>query len=86
MRGQLIDLFTDYQARVRVVYVEASAKHLARQNANREKVVPAAVIRAMMDRWEVPSVVEADGVEWWVDGEMVGWEKSANTEILTSSE
>ena len=69
IRGQLFNLFTDDQARVRIIYVEASMSKLHRQNKDRAEGVPGAAISRMMDRWEVPTAIEADAVEWWVDGE-----------------
>ena len=69
IRGQLVNLFTDYHARVRIIYVEASVSKLHRQNRDRTEAVPGAAISRMMDRWEVPTVIEADAVEWWIDGE-----------------
>lgn len=67
IRTQLVDLFTNYHARVRIVYVEASADSLYAQNATRKVTVPAAAIQKMMLRWEIPSPIEADEVEWWID-------------------
>jgi predicted kinase len=69
IRGQLIDLFTSYHARIRIVYVETSAENLFRQNKTRAEAVPASAIERMMHRWEVPSQIEAQRVEWWIDGE-----------------
>ena len=71
LRDQLVDLFTDYQARIRIVYVEEEVKSLYRNNANRSDAVPPRDIMGMMDRWEVPTPVEGDRVEWWVNGEQV---------------
>jgi putative nucleotidyltransferase with HDIG domain len=61
-RGPLIDLLADYKARVRVVYVEVPAETLFAQNKAREAAVPAAVIKRMTERWEVPTLVEAHEV------------------------
>ena len=72
VRGQLVDLFTAYHARVRVVYVEASRERLFEQNRQRERGVPEAAVMRMMDRWEVPDVTEADAVEWWLEGKRAG--------------
>ena len=69
IRGQLVNLFTDYHARVRIIYVEASVSKLHCQNKDRAEAVPGAAISRMMDRWEIPTAIEADAVEWWVDGE-----------------
>jgi predicted kinase len=67
-RTRLIELFASYNARIRIVYVEASAPTLELQNRNRESAVPAGAVAAMMDRWELPSPIEADEVQWWIDG------------------
>jgi predicted kinase len=71
IRGQLVDLFTDYRARVRIVYVEEEMQSLYQNNANRSAAVPPRAIMEMMDRWEVPAPLEADRVEWWISGERV---------------
>ncbi len=71
IRGQLIDLFAGYYARVRIVYVESPTSALYRQNQSREAAVPAGAIREMMDRWELPNPVEADAVEYWVEGKRI---------------
>jgi len=71
IRRQLIDLFTDYQARTRIVYVESHPSFLFKRNADRPAAVPAGVILRMMDHWELPSPIEADEVQWWVDGQQI---------------
>lgn len=63
-RAQLVELFTGYRARVRIVYVEATVREQARRNRARAAVVPAHVIDGMLDSWEVPTVLEAQAVEW----------------------
>ncbi|HLK67528.1 MAG TPA: AAA family ATPase [Bryobacteraceae bacterium] len=69
VRRQLVDLFTAYHARVRIVYVEAIPERLFEQNRNRTRPVNEAALLHMMERWEVPDVTEGDRVEWWVNGE-----------------
>jgi predicted kinase len=68
LRAQLISLFTDYNARVRIVYREVPAARQYDQNRERAAtaVVPAAVIERMLDRWTVPTVLEAHRVDWIV--------------------
>jgi predicted kinase len=68
LRAQLIDLLTAYRAQVRIVYVETSPDALFRQNRERSNPVPAAAIERMLDRWQVPSPIEAQEVEYWIDG------------------
>ncbi len=62
-RGPLLSLLFDYGARIRVAYVEAPASLLFAQNRARAAVVPEAVIRSMMERWEIPGLDEAHMVE-----------------------
>lgn len=71
LRGQLIDLFTAYHARIQIVYVETSPDVLFKQNRERINRVPAAAIERMLDRWQIPSPIEAQTVEFWIDGKQV---------------
>jgi len=66
MRAQVIQLMTDYNARVRLVYVEAPAGVLFMQNRSRERVVPAAVMERLLGKWEVPDPSEAHEVVYCV--------------------
>lgn len=59
VRGGVIDLCAAYKARVRIVYCEASAERLWAQNREREHAVPERVIRRLLDRWNVPELIEA---------------------------
>jgi predicted kinase len=67
VRTQCVQLFADYHARIRVVYVEASEERLLRQNRQRQAPVPEAVLERLLDRWEVPDQTEAHSVEWVVE-------------------
>lgn len=64
IRARQIDLFADYNARIRIVYVEASRERLLRQNREREEMVPEAVIERMTRNWEVPNLTEAHAVDY----------------------
>jgi putative nucleotidyltransferase with HDIG domain len=57
-RQRWIDLFTDYRARVEIVYIEPPFKQILSQNARRTNPVPEAVIRRLADRCEVPTWME----------------------------
>ena len=59
LRRQLIDLFVDYRARVRVVYVETSVAEQLRRNRQRESPVPETVLTGLRQRLEVPDLTEA---------------------------
>ena len=66
MRSRWISLFTDYNARVRIVYIEVPFKVLKKQNANRTFKVPDQVIDKMLGRLEMPTVKEAHDLEFVV--------------------
>lgn len=65
LRGPLIELFTAYQARVRLVYVEAPRERLLAQNRTREAALPDAAMERLLERWDVADRTEATRVEWW---------------------
>lgn len=56
-------LFADYDARIRIVYVEVPEATLRAQNRSRKKPVPDRVIDALLEKWEVPDLTEAHAVE-----------------------
>jgi len=64
IRELSVNLFAAYNARVRIVYVEAPEARLYEQNRERADAVPAEVIRKLTARWEVPDLTEAHRVEW----------------------
>ncbi len=68
IREQLISLFTAYNARIRIVYVEGTADVIARRNLNRKNPVPANVMKKLLNRWTVPNMVEAHAVEVVLSG------------------
>jgi len=69
IRDQLIALFNDYGARVRIVYVEASETHIRSRNRARESPVPSRVIDKLLERWTVPTTVEAHEIVCHVDAD-----------------
>ena len=72
-RRHWIDLFTDYEARIRIVHVEAPEPVLRARNRERTNPVPEAVIDRMLTRWQVPDLTEAPRVDWvGGKGTMVG--------------
>jgi predicted kinase len=58
LRGQCIQLFSDYRARIHIVYLEASEERLLSQNCQRQTPVPHTVMERLLDRWEVPDGTE----------------------------
>ncbi len=64
LRKPLRELFFDYKARLRIVYVDAPWDELQRRNRERERAVPEAVLGKLLDRWEVPDATEAHEVTW----------------------
>lgn len=63
IRGNCIDLFADYNARVRIVHLGAPPDELAARNRQRAHPVPDKAIARMLERWEVPDLSEAHEVE-----------------------
>ncbi|AOM76222.1 poly(A) polymerase [Pedobacter steynii] len=64
MRMQLIDLFSTYKARVRIVYIETPYDNLYRQNSGREAVVPGQVLEKLINKLEIPAAWEAHSVSY----------------------
>ena len=64
LRGEWIDLFAAYGARVRIVYVEVPRARLRDAEPRAAPPVPGAVIERMLDRWEVPDLTEAHQVQF----------------------
>ena len=61
-RMPLLQLFRDYNARVRIVSLEAHPDDQHHQNRDREAVVPQPVIDRMVRRWQAPDRREAHEV------------------------
>ena len=59
IRGTCIDLFARYNARIRIVTVEAPPTVLREQNKRRPNPVPSGAISKMLRRWEYPDLTEA---------------------------
>ncbi len=66
LRERLVRLFTSYQAKIRIVYLEASWEELLKRNRNRTAKVPEKILDRMRDRLEVPKIIEAHEVEFFV--------------------
>lgn len=63
MRRQLIGLFRDYNARIRIVYVEPEWQEIKRRNANRREPVPQSVLDKLVSKLDVPDLTEAHELE-----------------------
>ena len=69
LRKKALDLCWNYDAEVRLVYLETSTPQLWRkQNRQRAASVPDAALDHLLYRWEPPSFLEAEHVEYWIDG------------------
>ncbi|SER44316.1 HDIG domain-containing protein [Pedobacter rhizosphaerae] len=66
MRQQLIDLFSTYKAKVKIVYVEVPFGNLHKQNNDREEVVPTSVLDKLAQKLEVPAQWEAYEVSYHI--------------------
>lgn len=63
MRGKWISLFLDYNARVKIVYLEVPYSTLKRQNAQREYSLPQGAIEKLLGKLDIPDCTEAHSVE-----------------------
>jgi len=63
-RAQLVDLFEQYKARVKIVYLETTAEEQYRRNHSREDIVPEGVMERMVESLILPEYYEAQEVEW----------------------
>jgi predicted kinase len=61
-RRRWIDLFSDYDARIEVVYIEPPLPVILDRNGRRERPVPEKVIRGLAGRFEPPTWTEAHGL------------------------
>ncbi len=64
MRQQLIELFLSYNARVRIVYLDAPFNTILQRNHDRQNSVPEQVIYKLLSKLEVPTSIEAHQVDW----------------------
>ena len=63
-RKPIIDLIANYDASIKIVYLETNWEEQLRRNANRKSVVPVNVIERLLEKIEMPSSREAEKVEW----------------------
>ncbi|CDL81715.1 AAA family ATPase [Xenorhabdus szentirmaii] len=70
MRQQLIKLFVNYNAKVRIVYIEQNYKCWRQQNSQREYAVPDKIMDRMLSKLEVPTPEEAHEVCYFIDSAM----------------
>jgi predicted kinase len=68
LRSQLIDVFTAYHSRVRIVYVEAPFATVLARNRHRQYRVPQVVIEKLAGKLELPDPTEAHEVIWTTQG------------------
>lgn len=66
MRSRWINLFTDYNARVKIVYIEVPYEKLLKQNSNRDYKVPESLIDKLISKLEIPDCKEAHEIEYVV--------------------
>jgi predicted kinase len=63
-RDKIIRLCRDYDAHVTIQAFDRPLETILRQNKQRDRVVPEAVILAAARKWEPPSLIEAHQVHW----------------------
>lgn len=65
LRRRQVELFADYHASVRIVYLETEWKEELRRNASRAAAVPEPAILRMLAKLTLPERFEAHRVEWY---------------------
>ena len=66
MRKRWLQLFNDYGARIKIIYLEVPYSKMIQQNKDREYVVPGSVIHDMMRKFEMPGFDEAHDIEYHI--------------------
>ena len=64
VRNKLLNLFHDYQASVKIFFLETSLKNNLERNKNRERCVDEKVIYKLLRNLNIPEAYEAEEVEW----------------------
>jgi predicted kinase len=64
IRAPLIDLFASYQARVRILYLDAPFDTIMARNKQRGNAVPERIVERLASKLDVPDLTEAHAVEW----------------------
>jgi len=64
VRAKQIDLFTQYHASTRIVYLETEWNEQLRRNSNRAEAVPEQAICRMTEELVLPEAKEAQRVQW----------------------
>ncbi len=67
IRRTIVSLAADYEAHVKIVYLEVPEGRQRRQNRQRTDAVPEPVIDKLLRRWQVPDLTEAHQVDLVVD-------------------
>lgn len=58
VRGKILRLLRDYNARIHIIYLEVPPEKLLHQNADREKVVPMQIIQNLAKKLVPPTIAE----------------------------
>lgn len=58
MRAQLIELFASYGAKITIVFISTEISSIRKQNTNREAKVPERIIEKLLNKLEVPNLIE----------------------------
>jgi putative nucleotidyltransferase with HDIG domain len=70
-REKITRLLRDYNARIKIVYLEVEPSRLMKQNHERKATVPIDVINRLARKLQPPSSLEGHCVEWYYEGNLV---------------
>ena len=65
IRDKQIKLFHEYNAKVRVIFLETSYDEMLKRNNKRKRYVSEKVINDMLEKLEIVEEFEANIVEWF---------------------
>ena len=64
IRDKQISLFEEYNAKVRVIFLETSYNEMLKRNNKRQRYVNEKIINEMLEKLEIVEAFEASNVEW----------------------
>lgn len=67
LRDKSLDLLYDYDAKVRIVYLENTYEVLRRRNAARDSTLTQAALERMFNRWDIPVPAEAHEIDYFIN-------------------
>lgn len=68
-RGKVTRLLREYNARIRIIYIEVDPKKLHTQNSSRNAAVPVQAIEKLAKKMSPPTPLEGHEIQWYFNGQ-----------------